>query len=363
MFFKQNGKNIRLSINNNGDIMKVAFYDAKPYDIKFFDKENNSFNYYIKYFDYKLSVDTAALSKGFDVVCVFVNDNISNEVIDILYQNGVKLIALRCAGYNNVDFKAAYGKIHVVRVPAYSPYAVAEHALSLIMTLNRKIHKAYNRTRDNNFNINGLIGFDLHGKTVGVIGTGKIGQVFSNIANGVGMKVLAYDLYPNNDLGLKYVDLETLFKNSDIISLHCPLTTETYHIIDNNSINKMKDGVMIINTSRGGLINTESLIEGLKIQKVSAAGLDVYEEEGEYFFEDFSNDVISDDVLARLLSFTNVIVTSHQAFFTKEALANIANTTLENINSFEKGKSLENEICYQCSKNGSCAKREGKNCF
>lgn len=328
--------------------MKIAFYDTKNYDVTSFNLRNEGYGFQLKYFEAKLTEDTARLAKGYDVVCAFVNDRISRQVIDILEEQGVGLIAMRCAGYNNVDFEAAMNRIKVVRVPAYSPYAVAEHALALIMTLNRKTHKAYSRTRDNNFNINGLQGFDLFQKTVGIIGTGKIGQIFANICKGVGMKVLAYDKYPNEESGLEYVDLDTLYAQSDIVSLHCPLFKETHHIIGEDAINKMKDKVMIINTSRGGLVDTEALIQGLKDKKVGYAGLDVYEEESEYFFEDFSEEILDDDILARLLSFPNVLVTSHQAFLTAEALGNIATTTLDSIKAFGQGDKLENEICYKC---------------
>lgn len=343
--------------------MKVAFYDAKPYDQKSFNQLNEDYGFKIKYFDYKLNEDTVKLSRGYDALCAFVNDTINEEVIDSLYEQGVGLVAMRCAGYNNVDFKAAFGKVHVVRVPAYSPYAVAEHALALIMTLNRKTHKAYSRTRDNNFNISGLQGFDLYQKTVGVIGTGKIGRIFANICKGIGMNVIAYDKYPNAESGLTYVDLPTLYAQSDIISLHCPLSKETNHIIDETSMSQMKEGVMIINTSRGGLVDTEALIEGLKSKKIGYAGLDVYEEESEYFFEDFSEEIISDDVLARLLSFPNVLVTSHQAFLTKEALANIATTTLESIKAFDEKRTLAHEICYKCDKIEVCKTEKVNKCF
>ncbi len=343
--------------------MKIAFYDAKNYDKNSFNHLNEEYGYKIKYFDYKLNEDTAKLSKGYEVVCAFVNDTINEDVINILHEQGVGLIAMRCAGYNNVDFEAAYNKIHVVRVPAYSPYAVAEHALALIMTLNRKTHKAYSRTRDNNFNINGLQGFDLYQKTIGVIGTGKIGQIFASICKGVGMKVLAYDKFPNETSGLHYVDLPTLYAQSDIISLHCPLLNDTHHIVNESSLNQMKDGVMIINTSRGGLIDTEALIDCLKSKKVGYAGLDVYEEESEYFFEDFSEEIIDDDILARLLSFPNVLVTSHQAFLTAEALENIATTTFESIISFENNHELVNEICYNCDKKNVCKPEEQTKCF
>ena len=344
--------------------MKIAFFDAKPYDINSFNKVNEKYKYKIKYFEYKLDNETVKLANGYDVVCVFVNDNIDNEVIDQLYNNGTRLIALRCAGYNNVDFKAAYNKIHVVRVPAYSPYAVAEHAIALIMTLNRKIHKAYNRTRENNFSINGFVGFDLFGKTVGIIGTGKIGRVFADICRGFGMKILAYDLYPDKSSSFEYVTLDELYKRSDIISLHCPLSSTTHHIINEESITHMKDKVYLIKSQRGRHIKTQALIEGTKNTKIGSAGLDVYEEESQYFFEDFSSDVVSDDKLARLLSFNNVIVTSHQAFLTNEALNNIANTTMESIKGFVEGRLLENEVCYQCNKLGQkCNKAEGKPCF
>ena len=343
--------------------MKIAFFDTKPYDSKFFEELNQSFGYKIKYFEYKLSEETARMAEGYEVVCAFVNDNLNKEVMDILYDKGVKLIAMRCAGYNNVDFKAAYGKIHVVRVPAYSPYAIAEHAFALIMALNRKTHRAFNRTRDNNFSINTLMGFDLHGKTMGVIGTGKIGQVFINICKGFGMNVIAYDKFPNEKLEVAYTSLENIYKSSDIISLHCPLTKETYHMIDEASIAMMKEGVMLINTSRGGLIDGASLIEGLKIRKIGSAGLDVYEEESDYFFEDYSDEILNDDILARILSFTNVLVTSHQAFFTKEALYKIAQTTLENIKEFDENNKVENEICYNCTNKNDCQKNITGKCF
>ena len=292
--------------------------------------------------------DNVILSKGADVVCVFVNAVVDAEVIDELINNGVKLIALRCAGFNNVDLKAAEGRIKVVRVPAYSPYAIAEHTLALMLTLNRKIHKAYSRTRDGNFSLNGLIGFDMHGKTAGIIGTGKIAKILIQALRGLGVNVVAYDLYPDLDFAkkydVKYTTLDELYRQSDIISLHCPLTKETEYIINDDSIAKMKDRVMIINTGRGKLIHTAALIDGLKSKKIGFAGLDVYEEESNIFYEDRSNHVINDDVLARLLSFNNVIVTSHQAFFTKEAMESIAATTLQNIQDFVDGKPLINEV-------------------
>lgn len=344
--------------------MKIAFFDSKPYDRETFDAIKEKFKVTIKYYEGKLTQDSVALTKGYTVVCAFVNDTLDKAVIDSLYENGVRLVAMRCAGYNNVDFKAAFGKVHVVRVPAYSPYAVAEHTFALLSTLNRKIHKAYNRTRDNNFNIAGLTGMDLHGKTLGIIGTGKIGQIVSTIGLGYGMKILAYDMFPKELENVSYVDLDTLYKNSDVITLHCPLTKESHHMINASSIAKMKERVILINTSRGGLINTEDLIEGIKNHKIGSAGLDVYEEEGDYFFEDFSNEIIEDDVLARLLSFGNVLVTAHQAFLTKEALANIADTTLTNVKEFMEDKPLQNEICYQCTSDKTgCKHDHKKNCF
>jgi D-lactate dehydrogenase len=350
--------------------LKIAFFDVKQYDRDFFNEANREFGFDIKYFQSRLSENNVIVTKGSDAVCVFVNDTINNKVADALYENGITLITLRSAGYNNVDLKAVFGRIHVVRVPAYSPSAVAEHAVALMLSLNRKIHKAYYRTRDSNFNINGLLGFDMSGRTVGIIGTGKIGVLVSKILNGFNMKVIAYDKFPdkNNEkkYGFSYVDLDTLYKKSDIITLHCPLNPETMHIIDKKSINKMKDGVMIINTSRGKLINTVDLIKALKNGKVGNAGLDVYEEESEYFFEDYSSTVISDDVLARLLTFPNVLITSHQGFFTKEALQNIAKTTLNNIRLYFEEDKLPNEICYRCSEYGSrvsCRKEKTGSCF
>ena len=324
--------------------MKIAFFDAKPYDKIWFDALSKEYGYEIKYFEDKLNTDTVALSSGFDVVCVFVNDSLTAQVIQMLVDNGVGLIALRCAGFNNVDLAAAKNKIDVVRVPSYSPAAVAEHTAALLLSVNRKTHRAYARTRDNNFNINGLIGFDLRGKTIGVIGTGRIGRVFIEIARGFGMRVIASDPYPAESDGFEYVSPDEIFKMSDIISLHCPLTKETRYIIGNESIEKMKDGVLIINTSRGALIDTKALIEGLKSKKIGGAGLDVYEEEEHFFFEDFSNEIIDDDDLALLLSFPNVIVTSHQAFFTHDAMKAIAETTLENIRAFESGEEQANKI-------------------
>ena len=327
---------------------KIAFFGAKPYDIASFDKVNEKYNYDIRYYKGHLNPNNVVLTQDTDAVCIFVNDTADAAVIDAMVDNGVKLLALRCAGFNNVDLKAAKGKLPVVRVPAYSPYAVAEYSLALMLSLNRKIHRAYWRTRDGNFSLNGLMGFDMHGKTIGIIGTGKIAKILIRLLKGFGMRILAYDLYPDmkfaGEEGISYVSLDELYRESDIISLHCPLTDQTKYMIDKDSIDKMKKGVMIINTGRGQLINTNDLIEGLKEKKIAAAGLDVYEEEGEYFYEDKSDKIIDDDVLARLLSFNNVIVTSHQAFFTKEALHNIAETTLQNIEDFRCHRPLVNEV-------------------
>ena len=327
---------------------KIAFFGAKPYDIASFDKVNEKYNYDIRYYKGHLNPNNVVLTQDTDAVCIFVNDTADVAVIDAMVNNGVKLLALRCAGFNNVDLKAAKGKLPVVRVPAYSPYAVAEYSLALMLSLNRKIHRAYWRTRDGNFSLNGLMGFDMHGKTIGIIGTGKIAKILIRLLKGFGMRILAYDLYPDmkfaGEEGISYVSLDELYRESDIISLHCPLTDQTKYMIDKDSIDKMKKGVMIINTGRGQLINTNDLIEGLKEKKIAAAGLDVYEEEGEYFYEDKSDKIIDDDVLARLLSFNNVIVTSHQAFFTKEALHNIAETTLQNIEDFRCHRPLVNEV-------------------
>ena len=325
----------------------IAFFDAKSYDRESFSRfRGEELN--IRFFENKLNSDTVSMAACCDGVCAFVNDTIDRAVIDKLDEYGVGIIAMRCAGYNNVDLKAAAGRIRVVRVPAYSPYAVAEYSLALMLSLNRKIHRAYWRTRDGNFSLNGLMGFDMHGKTIGIIGTGKIARILIRLLKGFGMRILAYDLYPDmkfaGEEGISYVSLDELYRESDIISLHCPLTDQTKYMIDKDSIDKMKEGVMIINTGRGQLINTNDLIEGLKEKKIAAAGLDVYEEEGEYFYEDKSDKIIDDDVLARLLSFNNVIVTSHQAFFTKEALHNIAETTLQNIEDFRCHRPLVNEV-------------------
>lgn len=344
--------------------MKVAFFDAKSYDMPGFDKYAAASGLEIKYFETRLNEDTASLAAGFDVVCVFVNDIVNEAVVNKLYEMGVKVIALRCAGFNNVDTRACFGKIHVFRVPAYSPYAVAEHAMALLLTINRRTHKAYMRTREFNFSLQGLAGFDLYGKTVGIIGTGKIGRIFSDICRGFGMNILAYDKYPDPNNGLTYVDLPELFAKSDVISLHCPLTEETKYMINDKSIAMMKPGVTIVNTSRGALIETDSLIEGLKNKIVGAACLDVYEEEGDLFYEDFSGHIVRDDTLVRLIAFPNVIVTSHQAFLTNEALENIAATTVDNITKFFNGEQTpETEVCYHCSKQENCRKTRNIKCF
>ena len=329
--------------------MKIAFFDTKSYDRPAFDAIGIKHGIEFKYFDTKLNADTAELSRGCDGVCVFVNDTVDAGVIDILAKLQVKVIALRCAGFNNVDVKHASGKLRVLRVPAYSPYAVAEHAMALLLTSIRRIHKAYIRSRDFNFSLSGLTGFDLHGKTVGVIGTGRIGRVFIGICRGFGMNVLAYDKYPDRELmkdsTVRYVTLNELFDRSDIISLHCPLTEDTYHMIDSASLEQCKDGVVLLNTSRGALVDAEALLSAIKSRKVGAACLDVYEEESEFFFEDNSGHIMQDDTLARLISMPNVIVTSHQAFLTEEALSNIAETTAENLVSFFQTGKCRNELC------------------
>ncbi len=344
--------------------IKIAFYDTKAYDRSSFEHLGAPNGIYFRFLEVKLNEDTAALADGCDAVCVFVNDDVNAGVIEKLYERGVKLIALRSAGFNNVDVRAAFGKIHVVHVPAYSPYAVAEHAAALLLTSVRRIHKAYNRTREFNFSLNGLTGFDLHGKTVGVIGTGRIGRIFIDICRGFGMKVIAYDAFPAEGAGIDYVSLETLLSESDILSLHCPLTAETTHLIDKAAIDRMKKGAVIINTSRGGLIDAEALLEGIKSRKVGAACLDVYEEEADVFFEDRSGHIMDDELLARLISMPNVIVTSHQAFLTEEALNNIAETTVKNILSYFRNDGVcDNELCYRCGSVETCRHSRRERCF
>ena len=327
--------------------MKIAVYSAKPYDREFLDAENEQGNFELSYLEDPLTVETVSFTRDFDAVCVFVNDKLDREVITKLAENNTRLIALRCAGFNNVDLAAAQDHgIKVVRVPAYSPYAVAEHALALIMSLNRKTHRSFNRVREGNFSLDGLIGFDLNSKTVGVIGTGKIGQIFSKIMQGFGCTVVAYDPYPNEDLvkmGVEYVALDVLYKRSDIISLQCPLTPDTHHLVNQKALEQMKDGVMLINTSRGGLIDTKVLVKALKRGKIGYLGIDVYEQEEDIFFKDLSDQIVHDDLIMRLITFPNVLITAHQAFFTKTAMQNIASTTLGNIAAFQKGE-LVNEV-------------------
>jgi len=342
---------------------RIAFYDTKPYDRLWMDKLKGEHGLTIKYFESKLNADTVTLSKGCDGVIAFVNDTIDKTVLCSLYDYGIRILALRSAGYNNVDFQAAYERVHVVRVPAYSPHAVAEHAMALLLSLNRKIHRAYNRTRDFNFNISGLIGFDLYGKTIGVIGTGKIGRIFINICKGLGMNVIASDPYPADDIDVEYVPIEELLRKSDIISLHCPLTPHTHHLLDEKALSLTKRGIYIINTSRGALIDSEALLFAIKEGRIGGAGLDVYEEESDLFFEDFSNTIIQDDILARLVSMPNVLITSHQGFLTAEALESIARITLGNIKEYFETGNLPNEICYQCEKQSSCPKDHVEPCF
>lgn len=326
--------------------MKIAFFSTKPYDKDFFEKHNQ--NHELTFYDVALSETSVRLAEGFDGICVFVNDKVNASIIEKLAKLGIKLIALRCAGFNNVDLEAAKNaNIRVVRVPAYSPHAVAEHAVALIMTLNRKTHKAYNRVREGNFSLEKLSGFDLYQKTVGVIGTGKIGEAFARIMQGFGCKVMAYDVFPNQgliDSGVKYASLDEVLQQSDIISLHCPLTDKTLHLINETSISKMKTGAMLINTSRGALIDTQAVVEGLKSKKIGYLGLDVYEQESNIFFNDLSEEILVDDTLARLMTFPNVLITSHQGFLTEEALTQIAVITLNNITAFEQGQKSGNEI-------------------
>lgn len=346
--------------------IRIAFFDTKPYDREWFGKLGGA--YRIDYLEAKLGPETAQLARGCDVVCAFVNDDLGKDTLRLLEAEGVQLIAMRCAGYNNVDIRAAYGKLHIVRVPAYSPYAVAEHAAALLLTLNRHLHKAYNRTRDFNYSLAGLTGMDLHGKTAGVIGTGRIGQVFIDICRGFGMRVLAYDAYPKADAGYEYVDLDTLLRESDVVSLHCPLTEQTKHLLNKENLARMKDTAIVINTSRGALIDSRALLHALQKKKLGGAGLDVYEEEAEWFYEDHSERGVQDETLELLSVLPNVLITSHQAFLTREALENIAAVTLENIRAYFAGEALPNEICYQCSEfahggRSACAKTSTGRCF
>jgi D-lactate dehydrogenase len=331
--------------------MKVAVFSTKEYDRQFLQAANQHGAHELVFFEPSLNPSTAPLASGFPGVCLFVNDQADAATLEILAAHGTRLIALRCAGFNQVDLpKAEALGLTVVRVPAYSPYAVAEHVVALIQTLNRKTHRAYNRTREGNFSLDGLMGFDLHRHTVGIVGTGKIGLIFAQIMQGFGCKLLAYDLYPNPrfaELGGQYVALEEIWAGADIISLHCPLTPESHHLINDAAIAQMKPGVFLINTSRGALVDTQAVIQGLKLGKIGALGLDVYEQEADLFFEDLSSQIIQDDVFQRLLTFPNVIVTGHQAFLTREALQNIAETTLSNFSDFEQGRDCPNKVAAQ----------------
>ena len=328
-------------------MIKIAFFDAKDYDKTLFNEYNKKYKYEITYFESKLNSETAPLAQGFDVVCVFVNDKVDKDTLDKLNEYGVKLVALRCAGFNNVDFDNLQN-IRVVRVPQYSPYAVAEHATALLLNINRKIYKSYQRVKKYNFALDGLLGFDLHGKTIGVVGTGKIGKVFIEIMKGFGTNIIAYDLFKDEkaaaNLGFEYVSFEELCEKSDIISLHCPLTPETEYIINEKSLSKMKDGVIIINCSRGNLINTDDLIDALSSGKIGGVGLDVYENEEDFFLKDMSGSYARDKNLSLLISMPNVLITSHQAFFTSEALYKIASDTCQNISDIFNNGECINEI-------------------
>ena len=325
--------------------MKILFFNAKPYDKIWFKPLAEQMNYQIKFRSVRLDEDSAGLAKGYDAICAFVNDYLNKNVINELIDAGIKGILMRCAGYNNVDLEAAKGKLKILRVPSYSPEAVAEFAMAQILTVNRQTHRAYVRIRDFNMNINGLMGENLYQKTIGIVGTGRIGQAMIRICRGFGMKILAYDLYPNESLDVEYVKLDQLFRESDIISLHCPLTDDSRYMINEDSLKIMKDGVYIMNTSRGELIRTEDLLEALRVPgKIGGVGLDVYEEEEELFYEDRSNEIMTDDMLARLVTFPNVLVTSHQGYFTKEAMREIAHVTMENAKALEEGRDNGNEV-------------------
>ncbi len=325
--------------------MKILFFNAKPYDKIWFKPLAEQMNYQIKFRSVRLDEDSAGLAKGYDAICAFVNDDLNKNVINELIDAGIKGILMRCAGYNNVDLEAAKGKLKILRVPSYSPEAVAEFAMAQILTVNRQTHRAYVRIRDFNMNINGLMGENLYQKTIGIVGTGRIGQAMIRICRGFGMKILAYDLYPNESLDVEYVKLDQLFRESDIISLHCPLTDDSRYMINEDSLKIMKDGVYIMNTSRGELIRTEDLLEALRVPgKIGGVGLDVYEEEEELFYEDRSNEIMTDDMLARLVTFPNVLVTSHQGYFTKEAVREIAHVTMENAKALEEGRDNGNEV-------------------
>lgn len=327
--------------------MRIAFFSTQPYDRHFFDRENPDGKFTLSYYEAHLEPNVVQAVENVDAVCVFVNDNINREVIEVLASKKVKIIALRCAGFNNVDLEAAkeFG-LHVCRVPAYSPEAVAEHTFAMLLTLNRKTHKAYNRVREQNFSLNGLLGFNLSGRTIGIVGTGKIGKAFAKIALGFGCKLLAYDMYQDSSLieqGVSYVSMEELYAQSDIISLHCPLTPDNKHMINESTISLMKDGVTLVNTSRGALIDTNAVIEGLKNRKLNGLAIDVYEQEEKLFFKDLSDTIIEDDTLQRLMSFPNVLITAHQAFFTEEALTQIARITLQNVEELLSGVETSND--------------------
>jgi len=328
--------------------MKIGFFSAKSYDREYFDSANSAYGYQIDYFETQLNAKTVSLASGYEMIIVFVHDTISTDCIKFLRDKGLKLIALRCSGFNNVDLKSAYeNDVKVVRVPSYSPHSIAEHTVAILLTLIRKTHKAYNRVREGDFSIEGLIGFNLNSKTVGLIGTGRIGKITAKIISGFGCKLIAYDPYEDKECkqyGVIYTDINTLFKESDIISLHCPLNPDTYHLINKKSLKIMKDGVGIINTSRGAVIDAVAIIKALKNEKVGFMGLDVYEEEADLFYEDLSDKIIRDDTFARLLTFPNVLITSHQAFFTQEAMENISRTTLSNISEFCRTGGCQNEI-------------------
>ena len=346
---------------------KLAFFDTKPYDRESFDRLNDG-RYDIRYFETRLTAAALPLADGADAACAFVNAEIDRAVVEGLVARGIKILAMRCAGYNNVDFRAAWDAgLTVVRVPAYSPYAVAEHAAALLLSLVRHIHRAASRTRDYNFSLVGLTGFDLHGKTAGIVGTGKIGRIFAAICQGLGMRVIAYDAFPNPATGLEYVSLDRLWAESDVISLHCPLLPETQHLVNAASLASMKRGVVLLNTSRGGLVDSDALLAALRDGTVGAAGLDVYEEESDWFYEDRSDVTRQNKTLSLLVSLPNVIVTSHQAFLTREALANIATTTFANLDAYFAGAPLENEICYRCTgsarpENAACPRRTSGRC-
>lgn len=328
--------------------MRVAVFSSKAYDRQFLTEANHHYGYELVFFEPRLTPQTATMATGFPIICAFINDQLDRSTLEAIAPLGVRLIAMRSAGYNNVDLGAARDLgITIVHVPAYSPYAVAEHAVGLILMLNRKLYRAYNRVRDDNFSLDGLLGFDLHGSSVGVIGTGKIGQCFAQIMSGFGCQIFAYDLYQNPaclELGVKYMELVPLLAASDIISLHCPLTPDTYHLINHESIQHLKPGAMLINTSRGALVDTQAVITGIKAGRIGYFGADVYEEEAELFFEDLSNTIIQDDTFQLLQSFSNVVITAHQAFFTRNALQKIAETTLSNIQEFEQGRPCTNQV-------------------